>query len=61
MVIKIDENTIEQLLMNTGKQLGATHKRETVLVHGVGGKQIKAQTENQRKMVSKMQVYDMLL
>jgi phosphate starvation-inducible PhoH-like protein len=57
---KIDENTIEQLLMNTGKQLGATHNRETVLVHGVGGKQIKAQTENQRKMVSKMQVNDML-
>jgi len=57
---KIDENSIEQLLTNTGKKQATSSKADGVLVHGVGGKLIKAQTENQRKMVSKMETNDML-
>ncbi|WP_152285534.1 PhoH family protein [Flavicella marina] len=57
---KIDENSIEQLLTNTGKREVTSAKADAVLVHGVGGKLIKAQTENQRRMVSKMETNDML-
>ena len=57
---KLDENSIERLLTSTGKEDKPTGKATDVLVHGVSGKQIKAQTENQRKMVSLMQKNDML-
>jgi phosphate starvation-inducible PhoH-like protein len=57
---KLDDNSIEQLLTSTGKAEKRTSKSDGVLVHGVGGKLIKAQTENQRKMVSKMETNDML-
>ena len=57
---KLDENSIEQLLTNTGKKQVDSSKGDAILVHGVGGKLIKAQTENQRKMVAKMQSNDML-
>ena len=57
---KIDENSIEQLLTNTGEQQKNSKVADGVLVHGVGGKLVKAQTENQRKMVSKMETNDML-
>lgn len=57
---KIDENSIEQLLMNTGKSASKSRGADGVLVHGVGGKLVKAQTENQRKMVSEMETNDML-
>ena len=58
---KLDENSIERILTSNGKEeklpLG---KDSDVLVHGVSGKFIKAQTENQRKMVGLMQTNDML-
>tara|TARA_B100000809_G_scaffold213624_1_gene218080 strand:- start:44813 stop:45760 length:948 start_codon:yes stop_codon:yes gene_type:complete len=57
---KIDENSIEQFLMNTGNQKTTYPVAEGILVHGVGGKLVKAQTENQRKMVSEMEINDML-
>ncbi|MEI6865116.1 PhoH family protein [Flavicella sp.] len=57
---KIDENTIEQILTNTGRKEIISLKADRVLVHGVGGKLIKAQTENQRKMVLKTETNDML-
>lgn len=60
---KLDENSIERILTSTGKEqnksAGARSAKD-VLVHGVNGKLIKAQTENQRKMVSLMQKNDML-
>lgn len=58
---KLDENSIERLLTSTGKEesTAATNAKD-VLVHGVSGKLIKAQTQNQRKMVSLMQKNDML-
>ena len=58
---KLDENSIERILTSTGKEDKVpTGKSSDVLVHGVSGKQIKPQTENQRKMVSLMQKNDML-
>ena len=58
---KLDENSIERILTSSGKEektLGS--KSKDILVHGVNGKHIRPQTENQRKMVSMMQKNDML-
>jgi phosphate starvation-inducible PhoH-like protein len=59
---KLDENSIERILTSTGNEekTAAARNAKDVLVHGVSGKLIKAQTENQRKMVSLMQKNDML-
>ena len=56
----IDENSIEQMLTNAGSGKTNFLKSDQILVHGVGGKLIKAQTENQRQMVAKMETNDML-
>ena len=59
---KLDENSIERILTSNGKEektLSAKNARD-VLVHGVSGKLIKPQTENQRKMVNLMAKNDML-
>ena len=57
---KLDENSIERILISTGKEENANVNAKDVLVHGVNGRLIKAQTENQRKMVSLMEKNDML-
>lgn len=60
---KLDENSIERILTSTGKEemeRSSSGSATDVLVHGVSGKLIKAQTENQRKMVTLMQKNDML-
>lgn len=57
---KLDENSIERIITSTGKEEKVNSKGLDVLVHGVNGKLIKAQTENQRKMVSLMKKNDML-
>ncbi|MDB0061315.1 BrxA/BrxB family bacilliredoxin [bacterium] len=58
---KLDENSIERILTSTGKEAKSSSlKAKDVLVHGVNGRLIKPQTENQRKMVSMMQKNDML-
>ena len=54
---KLDENTIERLVLD---DVVKTDKDDEVLVHGVGGKLIKPITHNQRKMVSAIKDYDML-
>ncbi len=56
----LTENAIEQLLTTEGRGSESSTSSDGVLVHGVGGKLIKAQTENQRQMVSKMETNDML-
>ena len=53
---KLDETGIEQLLLSSK----ASIYQNDVLVHGVGGHQVKAQTENQRNMVKAMQKNDLL-
>ena len=59
---KLDENSIERILTSNGQEEKSTSSKNAkdVLVHGVSGKLIKAQTENQRKMVSLMEKNDML-
>ena len=57
---KLDENSIERILTSNGKERKSSKLSEGVLVHGVGGKLIKAQTDNQRKMVEVMDKNDML-
>ncbi|MBI9042662.1 PhoH family protein [Lutibacter sp.] len=57
---KLDENSIEQILTSNGKEGKTTKFADDVLVHGVSGRLIKAQTVNQRKMVDKMAKNDML-
>ncbi|MFD0993529.1 PhoH family protein [Tenacibaculum geojense] len=57
---KLDENSIERILTSTGKEEEKSGKADGALVHGVSGKIIKAQTENQRKMVSLMFENDLL-
>ena len=58
----LDENSIERILTSTGKEedKASGGSSRDILVHGVSGKLIKAQTENQRKMVQLMQKNDLL-
>lgn len=59
---RLDENSIERILTSTGKEeeVRKSGKGDDTLVHGVSGKVIKPQTENQRKMVALMKENDML-
>ena len=56
---KLDENSIERLLTSSEDHRG-TKSSEGVLVHGVSGRLIKAQSVNQRKMVEMMETNDMM-
>lgn len=58
---KIDENVIERVLTSlTSDDYATSEASGEVLVHGVGGKLIKAQTANQRKLVESMRKNDMV-
>lgn len=58
---KIDENVIERVLTSQSKEEYDTSVSSAdVLVHGVGGRTVKAQTVNQRKLVDLMQKNDMV-
>ena len=58
---KLDENVIERVLTSQSSDDYATSKQSgEVIVHGVGGKLIKAQTANQRKLVESMRKNDMV-
>ncbi len=58
---KLDENVIERVLTSQSSDDYATSaKSGEVIVHGVGGKLIKAQSANQRKMVESMRENDMV-
>lgn len=56
---KLDDNSIERILTTVVQQKNSKHS-DGVLVHGVSGKLIKAQSVNQRKMVDLMKDNDML-
>jgi len=57
----LDENIIERVLSSNGKEEYTTSVESgQTLVHGVGGKLIKAQTANQRKMVELAAKNDMV-
>ena len=58
---KLDENVIERVLFSRSKDDYETPvSSNAILVHGVGGKKIKAQTANQRKLVQLMKTNDMV-
>ena len=58
---KIDENMIERVLTSQSKDDYTTSDQSgEVLLHGVGGKLIKAQTVNQRRLVESMRQNDMV-
>lgn len=58
---KIDENAIERVLSTTNaEEYNTPASSDQILVHGVGGKLIKAQTVNQRKLVESMRTNDMV-
>ncbi len=58
---KIDENMIERVLTSQSKDDYTTSdKSDEVLLHGVGGKLIKAITLNQRRLVESMRQNDMV-
>ncbi|MEP5254978.1 MULTISPECIES: PhoH family protein [Winogradskyella] len=58
---KLDENVIERVLTSDSTaDYETTSRSGEVLVHGVGGKLIKAQTANQRKLVDSMRKNDMV-
>ncbi len=56
----LDENSIERILTSNGNEVRTSKLADGVLVHGVSGRLIKAQTMNQRKMVEAMEKNDML-
>jgi phosphate starvation-inducible protein PhoH and related proteins len=58
---KLDENAIERILTSEKKEDYETPEASgEILVHGVGGKQVKAITVNQRKLVDLMKKNDMV-
>lgn len=58
---KLDENIIERILMtDNGQEYVDVSANGEVLVHGVNGRLIKAQTVNQQKLVDLMKKNDMV-
>lgn len=58
---KLDENSIERILTSRNRDAyKTTSKSGDILVHGVNGKHIKAQTVNQRRLVESMGKNDMV-
>jgi len=58
---KIDENSIERLLSSQiGDDYATSDLGGEVIVHGVGGRIVKAQTVNQRRLVEGMRKNDMV-
>ncbi|MDG1572762.1 PhoH family protein [Robiginitalea sp. M366] len=58
---KLDENAIERILSSTGREeYASSEKSGNVLVHGVNGRLVKAQTANQRRLVDAVEKNDMV-
>ena len=57
---KLDENTIERILTSNSREDVIDNGKDEVLVHGVSGRAIKAQSANQRKLVDLMSKNDMV-
>lgn len=57
----IDENSLERILTAEAiNELELTKAASEIIVHGVGGKVIKAQTHNQRRLVESASINDMV-
>ncbi len=57
---RLDKEVIEQILMTNQREYTAFVNDDAVIVHGVGGRLIKAQTPNQRKIVISSRKNDMI-
>ena len=58
---KLDENGIERILSSNGKEdYASSASSSDVLVHGVNGRMVKAQTVNQRRLVDAVGKNDMV-
>jgi phosphate starvation-inducible PhoH-like protein len=57
---RLDKETIEHILMTNQREYTAFVNDDEVIVHGVGGRLIKAQTPNQRKIVMASRKNDMI-
>ena len=58
---KLDENVIERILTSSGEEEYASSESSgKILLHGVNGRLIKAQTVNQRKLVDASEKNDMV-
>ncbi|WP_324720954.1 PhoH family protein [Salinimicrobium sp. HB62] len=58
---KLDENSIERVLTSQSREeYDTSNESGEVLVHGVSGRMIKAQTANQRRLVELMKKNDMV-
>ena len=56
----LTENQLERLMEEDAEELVKNTSGGEIILHGVGGKAIKAQTANQRKMVAAMKKNDLL-
>lgn len=57
----LDENVIERVIASQNSEaLATSEKSSQIIVHGVGGRMIKAQTFNQRRLVESMRKNDMV-
>ena len=56
----LTENQLERLMEEDAQEIVQNTSGGEIILHGVGGKAIKAQTSNQRKMVSAMKRNDLL-
>ena len=57
---KLDKETIEHIVTSNDEEYKEFIKTDDVIVHGVGGRLIKPQTPNQRKIVTSSQKNDMV-
>lgn len=56
----IDDNVIERVIQSDGTESQQMEPSDKILVHGIGGKLIKAMTPNQQKLVDYMNKNDMV-
>ena len=56
----IDNNVIERVILNDSREMQKMADSDKILVHGIGGKLIKAITPNQQLLVDTMQKNDMV-
>ena len=57
---KIDNNVIERVIMSDAQESQKMSDADKILVHGIGGKLIKAITPNQQKLVDSLTKNDMV-
>lgn len=57
---QLPASTLERLLQQESNELGSEKADNDIIVHGQGGRPVKARTQNQRKMVRAIETHDMV-